>query len=331
MCTTVVGPVAAARGGTEPATLVDQDISYIVGGGATQTLDVYRQDSSAAGRPSIVLVHGGGFAAGSPDDLARQARLAASHGWVAFNVDYRTTSVVGTDGSAWPTELEDVKTAVAWVRGHARDYGADPTKLAILGVSAGGTLSALAAADRSTGIRASAMWSGPTDLAPLVPGPSGVPPGCAANTQCTEFWSFPWVTDFLGCAPSDCPERYAEASPLTYASAMPPTFVANGTSEVVPLPQAQALVDELEGHTITNELEAVPGALHGHTFTEFVWNDTIRFLATELGVPVPEPIDFGESPLDLGWATVAIVLALVGIVVAIVARVASDRRQGQAP
>jgi hypothetical protein len=88
------------------------------------------------------------------------------------------------------------------------------------------------------------------------------------------------------------------------------------------------LVDELEMHAVTTQFDDVPGALHGHTLTDLVWNDTIAFLATAIDEDVPEPIDFGESPLDQGWAAVAIVLAMIGIVVAIVARIASDRRQG---
>jgi hypothetical protein len=53
------------------------------------------------------------------------------------------------------------------------------------------------------------------------------------------------------------------------------------------------------------------------------------FLAEGLGVPAPEPVDFGDSPFDLGWATVAILLALVGIVIAVVARITTDRSRGR--
>ena len=94
----VVALATAAAGGQAEEILVDQGIPYVVGAVPQQTVDVYRRAGSAVDRPALAMVHGGGFAGGSPDDLARQAQLAAQQGWVVFNLDYRTTSVLGTDG-----------------------------------------------------------------------------------------------------------------------------------------------------------------------------------------------------------------------------------------
>jgi len=318
----------AAAGPPPLPASIEKHIPYVEGGTSKQTVDVYREEGSATGRPALVMVHGGGFAGGSPDDLARQARLAAEQGWVAFNLDYRTTGELGTDGEAWPTELDDVRAGVAWVRSHAAEYGADPHKISILGSSAGGTLAALASADRSTDVRVAALWSAPADLVGLVPGANGIPPACGQNNQCIQFWSRPWLTNLLGCTPESCPDRFAAASPIMHTAEMPQTFIANGTEEIVPLDQAEAMATALQGHDITTDLQEVAGARHGHTATEAVWNDTMAFLARGLDVPEPEPIDFDDSLLDFGWATLAILLALVGIVVAVVARIASDRTRG---
>jgi len=326
----ILGSFGLASGQSGGGVSVEKRIPYVANGAPNQTVDVYRPEDSETGRVALVMVHGGGFAGGSADDLSRQARLAARQGWVVFNLDYRTTSVMGTNGEAWPAERDDVQAGVRWVRAHAADYGADPSRIVVLGASAGGTLAALAAAAPDSPVRAMALWSAPTDLRTLVPDASGVPPACDDNIQCVEFWREPWVTNLLGCTSDACPDRYHAASPVLHAPAMPATYVANASSEIVPVVQPEAFADALRASEVGVELEMLSGSRHAQTFTESVWNDTIRFLAEELGVPVPEPVDFDDSPFDLGWATLAIVLALVGIVVAVVAGVTRDRRQGLA-
>lgn len=313
----------------QPAITVDAGIPYVADAAPSQTLDVYRPAGTAAGRVALVLVHGGGFAGGSPDDVSRQARLAAQQGWVAFNVDYRTTSWLGTTGEAWPAERDDVRASVQWVRENATAYGADPQKIVLLGFSAGGTLAALVAADSSSRVRALATWSAPTDLTTLVASGDGVP-ACGENVQCADFWRNPWVTNFLGCTPAECPDRFQAASPLVQAPSMPPSFVANARNEIVPLDQAEMFANALHANRIDATLHVVPGSRHAHGYTDTVWNETIPFLASAVGVPAPEPIDFGDWPLDRAWATLAIVFAVVLVAAAIVVRVVTDRRRSRA-
>ena len=62
------------------------------------------------------------------------------HGWVGFNIDYRLSPA-----ATFPDHLVDVKRAIAWVREHAAEYGADPDFVCLTGGSAGGHLCALAA------------------------------------------------------------------------------------------------------------------------------------------------------------------------------------------
>ena len=326
----VLGMASGALAGP-PSTIVtiDKHIPYVTGGTPNQTLDIYRQAGPADGRPVLVTVHGGGFAGGSTDDLSRPARLAANQGWVVFNIDYRATIQLGTEGQAWPTELDDVKAATGWVREHATEYGGDPNQLAMLGGSAGGTLAGLAAADPSLHVLALALWSAPTDLAPLVPDSSGVPPACGENTQCLEFWRNPWITNMFGCTPEVCPAQYDAASLVNRAKSLPPSFISNATEEIVPLDQAKRLDSAVRAAGTTTELQVVTGARHAQTYTESVWNDTMPFLAKEVGAPEPDAIHFADSPFDFGWATVAILVAVVSIVVAVVARIASDRSRGR--
>jgi acetyl esterase/lipase len=328
----VVGAGSTTRAGADaesPTITVDKHVPYITGGTINQTLDIYRGEGDQTGRPTLVLVHGGGFAGGSPDDPSREARLAADQGWVAFNLDYRATIQLGTQGQAWPTEVDDVKTGIRWVLAHASEFGADAGQISLLGSSAGGTLAGLAATDQTLRVKGLALWSAPTELAPLVPDASGVPPACGSNTQCLEFWRNPWVTNMFGCTPADCPAKYDDASLVNHAGELPASFIANGTSEIVPLEQAQRLNAAMRAAGTTTDLQVVSGARHAQTYVESVWNDTMPFLADALGVPPPDKVNFGDQPYDFGWGTLAIIAAVIAIVVAVVARIVSDRRRGR--
>jgi acetyl esterase/lipase len=111
--------------------------------GASLLLDVHRSRDASPGdrRPTLVYVHGGGWILGHRErqGLPLLQHLAA-RGWVCFSVDYRLSPA-----ATFPDHLVDVKRAIAWVREHAAEYGADPGFVAVAGNSAGGHLAALAA------------------------------------------------------------------------------------------------------------------------------------------------------------------------------------------
>jgi acetyl esterase/lipase len=106
-----------------------------------QKLDVYRRADRPTGCPTLLQVHGGGWVIGDKRQQGRPLmRHLARNGWVCFAPNY-TLSPRGT----WPQHLVDVKQAIAWVRAHGAEYGADPGFLVLTGGSAGGHLAALAA------------------------------------------------------------------------------------------------------------------------------------------------------------------------------------------
>ncbi|MEJ5255995.1 MAG: alpha/beta hydrolase [Acidimicrobiales bacterium] len=326
----VTASCAAAAAGAQPATTVvqaggemvtvEREVAYGMPGDSTRVLDVWRPAEPAPGHPGLVIVHGGAWAGGTRAEESERATLAASQGWTVFNIDYPTTAVLGTTGGAWPTEVDAVRQALGWTVTNADRYGVDRNHLAMVGMSAGGHLAALAAADGTSGVRALAVWSAPTDLAALASDGSGAPPGCAGNTQCEQVWSMPLVEEFLGCLPSQCPQRYRAASALEQVTqATPPTFIANADNELVPLSQARSLHDALVRHGVDVKLHTVRGSAHASAYTSAVWNEMMPFLASHLGVPEPEPIDFSERDhraVVIASLAVAVVLAmLAGVVV----------------
>jgi acetyl esterase len=90
-------------------------------------------------KPAIVFFFGGGWTGGSASKFYPQAEYLASRGMVAIAADYRTKKAHGTDPRAC---VMDAKSAMRWVRKHAKELGIDPNRIAAGGGSAGGHLAA---------------------------------------------------------------------------------------------------------------------------------------------------------------------------------------------
>lgn len=96
----------------------------------------------AALRPCIVFFFGGGWKSGSYLQFVPQAEYLASRGMVAICADYR---ILNEHKTTPDKAVEDAKSAIRWVRGHAAELGADPGKVIAAGGSAGGHLAACTA------------------------------------------------------------------------------------------------------------------------------------------------------------------------------------------
>jgi acetyl esterase/lipase len=89
--------------------------------------------------PIIVYIHGGAWMEGDHrGGVAAIRSLVASGRFVGASIGYRLTGEAG-----WPAQIHDCKAAIRWIRSHAAGLGADPAKIAVMGHSAGGHLSAM--------------------------------------------------------------------------------------------------------------------------------------------------------------------------------------------
>lgn len=111
-------------------------------------LDLFLPPGTAAdetaGRPTLVIVHGGGFTAGSRAQHAEDAIAYARRGFVVATIDYRVDPDAGASTEAHRAAsfaaIDDGMEAVRWLRAHADELGIDPDRIAALGASAGGEI-----------------------------------------------------------------------------------------------------------------------------------------------------------------------------------------------
>lgn len=113
------------------------DIPYFgdQGGDPTrQSLDIYiREGLSEA--PVVLYVHGGGWIRGDKARALFKPAALVPDGHLLASMNYRFHPQASLAEMA-----QDVATAAAWLRQHAAKYGGDPSRIVLMGHSAGGHL-----------------------------------------------------------------------------------------------------------------------------------------------------------------------------------------------
>lgn len=125
------------------AEIVIKDIPYMPSKPHNKKLmlDVYSNPHEGLW-PAVVMVHGGGWVEGDKtmDNKVYICKVLADNGYVVFTINYRLLPEARIK-----KQVEDAMAAVIWVKEHAREYGADPERVAVAGGSAGGHIGALVA------------------------------------------------------------------------------------------------------------------------------------------------------------------------------------------
>lgn len=119
-----------------------KNVAY--GNGNLEKLDVFlpAKKSNDAFAPMIVMVHGGGWCVGDKGGAMMTENKVARwrpKGFVFISINYPMVN----DGSNALAQANYVAKAVAFVQAHAQKWGGDPTKLILMGHSAGAHLVSL--------------------------------------------------------------------------------------------------------------------------------------------------------------------------------------------
>ena len=148
------------------------------------------QKASAAPYPIVVFIHGGGWDSGNPHDYRFIARALVPQGYAVVLPGYRLYPK-----ARFPAMIEDGASALRWVHDHAAALGGDPTRVVLMGHSAGAYNAAMLALDRQwlgrEGLDANQLrgfigLAGPYDFLPLDTDASRNSFGNATNLSATQ-------------------------------------------------------------------------------------------------------------------------------------------------
>ncbi|GAA4040181.1 alpha/beta hydrolase [Sphingomonas rosea] len=205
-------------------------------------LDVWAPRASAAKKPVVIFLYGGGWVAGSRGGYAFAGSGYAGQGFVTVVPDYRLVPSV-----RFPAFLEDGAQAVKWTRENIARYGGDPDRIAIAGHSAGAYNGAMLALDPHY-LRDAGVPSGTIKAAALLSGPYDFYPFTEARGR-----------DALGAWP-----RPAETQPINFVTrAAPPMLLATGSADDIVNPRnSRALAARLAAAGVPVELKVYPGKSH---------------------------------------------------------------------
>lgn len=251
---------------------VDMNVAY--GPDDRHRMDVYHR-TGLVDAPTIVVVHGGGWAFGDKRDIAELAEVFAQRGLVVAAPNYR---LVGSDGrNAFPVPAQDVACAAAWLTENAHRYGGDPSSMLATGYSAGGHLAAMLAFDSErawldeacphvqsgAGINGYIGFSAPYDLRVHAP---------MAALVCTM------LRDVVGGEGTECfdadPDLFQPANPVDHVTRDdPPALVITGDMDCkVSFPpdpdtgrctrSPDLFVAALQEAAVPVQLVVLPGVVH---------------------------------------------------------------------
>jgi acetyl esterase/lipase len=234
---------------------------------AAHSLDLYIP-KTANNYPVVVLVHGGAWAFGGKQYMGGLAYALARNGYAVANINYRLTPRV-----KHPGHVEDVASAIAWVKGNIAKYGADPDTIFIAGHSAGGHLVSLVALDgkylKKHGIDPNKDLAGVVSI-------SGV---YRINHHVLD----PVFTDNK--------KAWEDASPINHISKdSPPFLILYAEHEMqgkIPLvEQAEEFYESLQDAGVDSKIRQIPGVNH---------DTIIRSVATKTSQTLPAILNFLKS------------------------------------
>ncbi len=225
---------AAQASNTSNAAGVKVEKNVVVGKGGDTELhcDVYRPPAGVEKRMALVHFHGGGFARGSKDTLGGQVTPITARGYVSIAAQYRLSGV-----AKWPSQIEDAKSHIRWVRANASSLGIDPARIGIVGHSAGGHIALFTAGQPDAQLAA-----------------------------CIAFYPQTDVKNVAQALMSSGGDEAAihDASPITHIKeGYPPTVIFHGLSDVtIPPENSQHLLEVLRGSKVASELHTFAGVPH---------------------------------------------------------------------
>jgi acetyl esterase/lipase len=243
----------------QPLTDAVERIDHVVPGDPEVPVRVHRAKGADGGRPCVYSIHGGGYVVGSYDmDDPIFDELCPKLDVVGVSVEYRLAPE-----TPYPGPLEDCYRGLRWTHEHADELGIDPSRIGVMGVSAGGGLAAalaLLARDRGEVPVAFQLLDSPM-LDDRQITPSSQQDGLAVWSRGSNTFGWKsYLGDLYGC--DDMP--YTAAPARTHdLSGLPPAFVSVGAVDGFRDEDVDYAL-RLNQAGVPTELHVYPGACHGY-------------------------------------------------------------------
>lgn len=272
---TTIPPTRGGPGGGNASSLAAvptfSDVAY-ANVSSAEKLDLYIPMGDGA-FPLVILVHGGAFLMGdkAAGDTTTGIDQLLSQGFAVASINYRLSGEAKA-----PTQIQDIKAAVRFLRANAKRYNLNPEKFGAWGGSAGGSLVSLLGtscgvteleaaelgnAEQSSCVQAVVDWFGPIDFLQMDTQFAGT--GCPVNHDAADSPE----SQLVGGPIQENVEAARLVNAATYiTSDDPPFFIQHGTSDCnVPPQQSQLFYEALSSTLGVDKVTLVllDGAGHG--------------------------------------------------------------------
>ncbi len=231
-------------------------------------------------KPLIVWIPGGGFRGCDKNLMVSEMQFLAEAGYVVASIYYRSSAQ-----GHYPDQIIDVKTAIRFLRAHADEYSIDTEKVGVIGRSAGGHLSSMAAMNLEDNI--SEEWSGysakvqaccnlfgPADLVKLMEKDME-----EMENNPNHRWKTIGETHGGALVGENGPEVWPKlkaASPIHYVNdAMCPMIILHGDQDpLVPFTQSEELYEKMVEKGLESRVDLIRIINGGHGTREFFQDET---------------------------------------------------------
>ena len=218
--------------------------------------------------PAIIWIHGGGWTSGTASSFFAHAKYFAHREAVGFSIEYRLIKFGGTGLAEC---LSDCKSAIRFIRAHAKELNIDPDQIIVLGDSAGGHLAgALGTIDG---------FDDPADNLTI----SAKPNAMVLYNPCVDMTVYPLVKNVLSDkiqnikaldSASIKPEDWQLArtfSPISYVkSGLPPCLILHGLADkVIPCEQSVRFTDAMKKAGNNCTVQLLPNTRHAFVCTNY--------------------------------------------------------------
>lgn len=218
------------------------------------TLDFYAAEKKG-NRPLVLVVHGGSWAGGDSQQLPELNSEMAKWGYHVASINYRLAPK-----SHYPAQVEDVQTAVQFLKRESSKLFLDASRIVILGRSAGGQIALSAAYTlHEKSVKGVIDFYGPTDMVWGYDNPTN--PLVLNSRKVME--------DYLGGTLSQVPEQYVHSSATeTVTTHTPPTLMIYAENDPLVSPRhGNRLGVKLDAFGIRHYALYLPWATHGFDYT----------------------------------------------------------------